>query len=1081
MSTNWTLQHEGFALLRTPLLPYSTLAEFEAAPALEANLHTLAALAKRPEIRGAISNASAGLGSRMEAFDPNDHGAHNLKLAFSLYKYIARMSSRCTPFGVMASVSTLPIQDGGNLDLSGEVEVHARLDNHQVARLARHLQQQLIEATDLSGFRVRTCNTLYRIGGQLRHVVQREHEGANLYSLAEIDASETVCAVTEMAHDWIDVAELIARCSDDLDCSPQQAEDFVRTLLRRQVLRTDLDLVVTAGNCLDALLERAARIPQLSELVASLQPLAQRFGQRLPLEDFLAAGFDQIAQTHIGELLPDSKQRHWVQADAYRREPEAGLDAGLLQTILDDLVQVAPYLWQPSRQLEDFTKRFAERYGEAEVPLLEALDADTGIAIGPTRRARSPLLKGVMTPRLAIDSEMRWGPWDQHLMDQVLQARTAGRHEIELKQEHLDKYRNFAGRPAGQVDDTYSLHISLLGEATAEGGSGQRVLFHGMHGPSALSVLGRFTNGDDDLRERVCELAAREQARSPELLAEVVHAPQGRLANICARPALREVEIAYGAGASALPDENCITPSDLYLRVEGGRLKLRSASRDCDIRPRLASAHNTSGHNLPVYQLLTLLQREAGSLYGLRKSDVFSTLRFQPRLRFGSLVLSLATWLLNGVEIQALTTPATPEARLKALAALRAERSLPRFLSLSFGDNILEVDLDCALSSLTFIGELVDQRMASVTESVRAMEAPIVRSQGKMLRNELFVPVRLGVGNAQTEIQPVAGNAAAPTPPKRTVVPVREARGRRELPLQQWVYLELFTGEATAESLLTEHLVPTMAEMAAAGDLRDWFFVRYYADRGFHLRLRARAAQPERRLALLDALLGRLQPLMLDGLLNSVRIDGYEPEVERYGGVQAMPLCEALFCERSAVAAAVLKVLARDAEREEQRWLCTATMLWDQLLLACGDLVQVENFAATMYAGYRQEMPGNAETTRALSDNYRAHGRRLEAAVLAREPNAAVLLSHAQGSRDWRRQQFQALRACTDAVGYHSLVSGLLHMDCNRMFAFDARANEMIVYEYLVRIARSLRARGFELREGALHKAERRQPEAAVA
>ena len=1069
MSTNWTLQHEGFALLRTPLLPYATLAEFESAPALADNLQALAALAKRPEIRGAIANASAGLASRMEAFDPADQGAHNLKLAFSLYKYIARMSSRCTPFGVMASVSTLPVREGGSLELKGSVEVHARLDNHQVARLARHFQKLLIDTDDYSGFRVRTCNTLYRIGGQLRYVLQREHEGANLYSLAEIDATETVCAVTEMARDWISIEALQERCCSELDCSPAQAREFLHTLLQRQVLRTELDLVVTAGNCLDALLVRAERVPQLAPLCAQLRPLAERFGQRLPLDAFLEGGLEQIAQATIGELLPDSKQRHWVQADTYRKEPSAALDAALLQTVLKDLAHVAPYLWLPSKQLEDFTKTFSERYGDAEVPLLEALDADTGIAIGPTRRARSPLLKGVMAARVSPDTSMRWGPWDQFLMDQVLQARAAGRREIELKPESIDKYRNFAGRPARALDDTYSLHLSLLRDGAAE--NGPLVLFHGMHGPSALSVLGRFTNGDPELCEQVRGLAEREQARSGELLAEVVHAPQGRLANICARPVLREVEIAYGAGASALPESGCIAPSDLHLRVEGGRLKLRSASRGCDVQPRLASAHNTSGHNLPVYQFLTLLQRQSGSLYGLRRSEVFDTLRFQPRIRYGCLILQQATWLINSVELRELNTPAAPEQRLAALAKLRAERDLPRFLCLSAGDNILEVDLDCALSSLTFIGELADQRIVSVTESMRALEEVVVSSEGAALRNELFVPVRLTVGSAESAFATPAPEASASAP---VAVPVRQARQRRELPLQQWLYLELYTGEATAELLLTGHLKPALQSLAETGDLRDWFFVRYYSDRGFHLRLRARAVEPSRRLALLDALLGQLQPLMVDGLLKSVRIEGYEPEVERYGGPTAMPMCEQLFCERSGVAANVLAALTRCPDRDEQRWLCTATMLWDQLLLSCDSLEEIERFAALMYSGYRQEMPGSGDTTRALSDNYRAHGRALEAALQGRDQTRPLQISRAEGSRDWRRSQFAALRACTQIEGYRSLLSGLLHMDCNRMFAFDARANEMVVYEYLARFARSIRARGFEMRDGELFKPERR-------
>ncbi|RKT54745.1 thiopeptide-type bacteriocin biosynthesis protein [Saccharothrix australiensis] len=126
------------------------------------------------------------------------------------------------------------------------------------------------------------------------------------------------------------------------------------------------------------------------------------------------------------------------------------------------------------------------------------------------------------------------------------------------------------------------------------------------------------------------------------------------------------------------------------------------------------------------------------------------------------------------------------------------------------------------------------------------------------------------------------------------------------------------------DAFVADVLAPAMAEHRAAGRISDWFFIRYW-QAGPHLRVRLRDAAGHA-----DAIAGQLrclvaaqdhpevamdpekyhaalgvadEPLLPHG---DVRAVPYEPEVERYGGPEALPIAEEVFCRSTDVAVAVL-------------------------------------------------------------------------------------------------------------------------------------------------------------------------------
>ncbi|MGI5489621.1 thiopeptide-type bacteriocin biosynthesis protein [Microtetraspora malaysiensis] len=120
-----------------------------------------------------------------------------------------------------------------------------------------------------------------------------------------------------------------------------------------------------------------------------------------------------------------------------------------------------------------------------------------------------------------------------------------------------------------------------------------------------------------------------------------------------------------------------------------------------------------------------------------------------------------------------------------------------------------------------------------------------------------------------------------------------------------WTSLHCFLHWDTEQNdaFLTDAAGPLLAGLRADGLLEDWFFIRY-GEGGPHVRIRARAVRDPEALQLsLASLIGGTDLPGAEGWTphGTVSEIAYEPEIERYGGVEAISVAEEVFCRSSEI------------------------------------------------------------------------------------------------------------------------------------------------------------------------------------
>lgn len=1014
-------QTAEFFVLRSPGLPLQAL--FPAGGGLPEPLGPrLRELAGRPEVREALALASPDLSARLGPWLADQlEAAAAQSVERGLLKYLGRMSSRATPFGLFAAISTGTWGTGTRLEVAPwpACRKSLRLDWGVLETLVDRLEQ----APEVrAGMTVRPNTSLYSQGGWLRYLERGEEPGGGgrAYRLEAVEATRHLELVLQQAQSGATLEALAADLAQRLAVTPAVAHTFLDQVLDAQVLCGDLAPPLTApdalGWVLGVLRSRSVPPPQVAALARLAEALEVLRGTAPGTHP---EGYSALAEP-LAELGVSPDRRDTLQVDLLRPAPDLTLGPQVRRA-LEAGVETLRRLTPPAQEgpLDRFRVAFQARYDTRWLPLLEVLDEEGGIGFDGGSPLDSPLLDGL--PFLSAAAPRPLTARDRVLLAQL--PTWQGQVVWDLSDAAFEALAN-PEPPAFPA--SFAALVTLAADSDAEDQDGFQFWLEQYSGPTAARWLGRFAAGDPALESALREHLQKEETARPEVLfAELVHVPEGRMGNVLARPALRRYEIPFLATAG-VPEDHTIPPTDLLVTVRGGRIHLASARLGREVVPRLSSAHNFA-RGPAVYRFLAHLQDQDGRPGGW-SWGALADQPFLPRVVRGRHVLCKARWRIRASELGG-GKGAGREAAWEVLQGLRAARGLPRFVVLTDADNTLLVDLEQPLWTEVLLQLVSGRTEFTLTECFPAPDQALVAAPEGLFAHELVVPF------------------AAPVPARATVVP-RPAQLPLTAPVfspgSEWLYLKVYCGPAGADRLLVE-LEPLLRLTEAKALWDRWHFIRY-GDPDHHLRLRFHG-EPRRLLGeLLPALHAFLDARRAQGQLWTWQVATFEPEVARYGGPLGFRLAEEWFTEDSHQ---VLQRLACGLPAED-RWQ-TGLVAVDGIWAALGlSLTARLGLARSTRDAFRQEFGDQGNGAVQMGHRFRTHRRELESALLL-EPEPPGL-----GSLDRIRE------AADQGVlqGERSHLAGSLgHMHLNRLLRRDHRETEWVLMEFLARLYESRLAR----------------------
>lgn len=799
-------------------------------------------------------------------------------------RYLLRMSSRATPFGLMAGVAAARFGDLAEIRIGTAHRKLVRPDRGWLAGLVRRIQGEL---TVLRGLRV-VANDLCAVRGK-RLVLPRELNEDAVGQRSAPGTGRPLSGLTrqamELARTPIAFAELAGRLAAE---HPEEAG----------LAETELAELVDGGYLLTELLPSATSDDPLGHIVALLDQTGER-DLHAALVDVQTA-LDRYEAASVGAGYPElravTSAMHALHATDRPIHVDLALDADVVlpRAVAEELESVASAAWQLAKPqpnpLADYLDRFLERYGTSTlVPVKELLQSHAGLG--------APTQSGSQPDYPSGPAKAGLGPARDSALCGLAQLATA-RHEREVVLDdallHRLAGRSGAGEPATYIE----ICARLLADSAQSLQTGDfRIVLGPPNYTRPGAMFGRFLRLlpelDDAFNAGVRELAASWSPASPvHLLGANTH---GSADNVSQLPRLSDDLLTVGTFADG-SQPRVLRLDDIAIGARPDRLYAISLRTGEEVIPLVFHANEMrSSAPIPIWLLFQLgLQRSPRWLMW-DWGTAAARLPFLPRIRYGRTVLASARWLPDSEMLD----PDLDWARwLTAVGRWREAWEVPERIEAGVGDWLLPLNLNSS-SDLRVLRDELRRRGSHVV----CLEEPIAGQYGTGWADghtaEVTValhPVRRRLGSA-SQCWASAREAAGASVNR----PVFRPGG-------EWLYLKCDAAIETHDEILAWHL-PEL--LASAGSLADrWFFARC-AERSPQLRIHFHGTPHMLNARLAPIARAWADRLAESGLLGDLEIATYRPEVARYGGPAAIEAAEGAFFADSRAVVGLLSLRCR--------------------------------------------------------------------------------------------------------------------------------------------------------------------------
>lgn len=650
----------------------------------------------------------------------------------SAVRYISRMSTRCTPFGLFAGCGLGTFEKKTQISLKDAGSRKTRLDMQYLYNLYVFITKE----TELKNkIKYYPNSSIYEVGSNIRYI-ETLYTGANRrYQISEVEGSTYLREILIKARNGYTIKNLVnflcELCRHNI--SIEDGYNYINELIDSQLLIGELCQSITGDDFLERLINLIEKCGEEGLLLYSLKQIRDLLIELDTSPSNHYKIYNDIISI-IKSIDVPFEEKYLFQVDSFLLSHQATLNEQIIIDLHNCLLFLSAISRDNNETLNQFKHDFFERYEEREIPLLEVLDPDIGLGY-PSKSGGSnvsPIIDYLYIPNASGEKSSALTAFQSFMLGKIVDAKGDKRKEIIFTEKDIDQ----------SLKEEISLPSTIytLIQIIKYDDNDQLIALNSFNGSSGANLLGRFAHLHPDLERSVREIVNKEKELFPEkILAEIVHLPESRIGNILARPHIRDYELLY-MSTSDLNSDKLIYLSDVTLSLKHNKLTLNFKKNKKEIIPRLTTAHNFHNPQLmPVYRFLCDIQAQEGGGVFFSWGKLDEMFSFLPRVRFNNIILSPAQWNIKTDDIRTIFSRKSEKEILSSIDVWRKGIDLPQEALLADGDNELYVDFGNIYSVKAFYSIIKRRNRFRLKEFLFDKQNALVKSEEQPYLSECII------------------------------------------------------------------------------------------------------------------------------------------------------------------------------------------------------------------------------------------------------------------------------------------------------------------------------------------------------
>lgn len=660
------------------------------------------------------------------------------KLKTSLLKYLTRMSTRCTPFGLYAGYSIGTFADENNVLISDNTNhrKYTKLDMFYLVSLTNNLiKNDKIK----NSVRFYANSTIYSYHNELRYIEYKYYGLKRSHEIVSVEKSEVLDFLLDFSKEGYLITEIANKLITKYpDVEYHEALDYINQIIENQLLVSELEPLVVGLDYFTHLRQIISKIEDIDEIKNIIEEVAEKI-EKLDIKiESQISSYKEIT-TLLEELNTRFDTKFLFQTDLKIAVHTNTLDKKAIKDIREGIIilnQLSPYM--ENYFLHNFKKKFIEKFGESEIPLSIALDSDLGILYTESTYHNilpdDSFINQILLNKKNTNNDLRLNKLDLLLHEKILKSYKKDSQSIIIDKDELPHLNN-------KWDDLPET-MSFLTEFIIKDGK-QKILLNAGGNSTGANLFGRFSLADDEIYHFCNQIIEVDKKNNENIiLADIGHLPEARIGNVSSRSKFYDYEIPYLA-KSIQKFSNQIPVSDLAVSVNHlGGIVLRSVSKNKKVIPRLINAHNFNNNSTPIYHFLCDLQTQ-GKRNGMRLEINSLTKIFKhiPRIEYKNIILKKASWTFTSQDISLFFKKVTFRELKNDIQAFREEWKIPRYVNIVEGDHQLLVDFENSRSFAMML-DLISKKDAIIFEEfLFSDENQIVKRGESNFTNQVIISI----------------------------------------------------------------------------------------------------------------------------------------------------------------------------------------------------------------------------------------------------------------------------------------------------------------------------------------------------